>query len=293
MSDFIVQTKNLIKSYGKHNALDSLNMNVKEGVVYGLLGKNGAGKTTTLRMIMSLLKPTNGSIDVMGYEPTKMPIKQRQKIGYASDSMQLIPWLKVGEILNYNGSFYDTWDKEYVKQWADRLGLSLDKRVFQLSRGNRQKLGLIMAIGHRPKLVVLDEPAGGLDPIARKEFLESIIELIHELGTTIILSSHALSDLERISDYIGIIDQGKMQVEMSLEDLKSSTRQIKIVSKNKLENISFEDTLKLNSTEHLITGIFKNWTDDKSKKIIQKFPNATVEIQNLNLEEIFLAYAGK
>ncbi|MBC7473409.1 MAG: ABC transporter ATP-binding protein [Candidatus Sericytochromatia bacterium] len=293
MSDFIVQTKNLIKSYGKHNALDSLNMNVKEGFVYGLLGKNGAGKTTTLRMIMSLLKPTNGSIDVMGYEPTKMPIKQRQNIGYASDSMQLIPWLKVGEILNYNGSFYDTWDKEYVKQWADRLGLSLDKRVFQLSRGNRQKLGLIMAIGHRPKLVVLDEPAGGLDPIARKEFLESIIELIHELGTTIILSSHALSDLERISDYIGIIDQGKMQVEMSLEDLKSSTRQIKIVSKNKLENISFEDTLKLNSTEHLITGIFKNWDDDKSKKIIQKFPNATVEIQNLNLEEIFLAYAGK
>ncbi len=293
MSDFIVQTKNLIKSYGKHNALDSLNMNVEEGVVYGLLGKNGAGKTTTLRMIMSLLKPTNGSIDVMGYEPVKMPIKQRQNIGYASDSMQLIPWLKVGEILNYNGSFYDTWDKEYVKQWANRLGLSLDKRVFQLSRGNRQKLGLIMAIGHRPKLVVLDEPAGGLDPIARKEFLESIIELIHELGTTIILSSHALSDLERISDYIGIIDEGKMQVEMSLEDLKSSTRQIKIVSKNKLDNIAFEDTLRLNRTEHLITGIFKNWNDDKSKKIIQKFPDATVEIQNLNLEEIFLAYAGK
>ncbi len=290
MSDLIIETKNLTKSYGSFKALDGLDLNVPEGVVYGLLGKNGAGKTTTLRIFMSLLKPTGGIVKVLGHTPQKMPLSLRQQIGYSSDSMQLIPWLKVGDILNYNGSFYDNWDTQYVKQWVERLNLPLDKRVFHLSRGNRQKLALVMAIGHRPKLLILDEPAGGLDPAARKEFLESMIELIHESGTSIILSSHLLTDLERISDCIGIIDDGKMKVEMNLENLKMTTRQIKIITQNNIKDANLDGVISLETSGNMLKGIFKDWNENKYHNLKQRFPEATIEVESLNLEEIFLAY---
>lgn len=290
MSDFIVKMDNVTKAYGKSFALDKLNLNVPEGSVYGLLGQNGAGKTTALRICMSLLKITSGEAKVLGNNPWNMPVSIKQEIGYASDSMQLIPWLKVADILNYNGSFYQNWDKEYVKQWVERLNLPLNKRVFHLSRGNRQKLGLIMAIGHRPKLLILDEPAGGLDPVARKDFLESIIELIHEAGTTILISSHSLDDLERISDHIGIIEKGKMKLETNLEDLKRTTKQIKLVSHKKIENINFKDLLESEKYENSFTGVFKNWDENKYREIKNQFPDANIEVNNMKLEDIFLAY---
>lgn len=292
MKKFIIQTTDLVKKYdfGGQKALNGLNMQVKEGIVYGLLGKNGAGKSTVLRIFMGLLKHTSGNAEIMGFSPEKLPLGIRQQIGYTSDSMQLIPWLKVSDLLNYNGSFFENWDTDYVKQWCEKLSLDLNQRVFQLSRGNRQKLGLVMAIGHRPKLLILDEPAGGLDPHARKEFLESLIELIHESGTTIIISSHQLSDLERISDYIGIIDQGKMKLEMNLEDLKKSTKLIKIYGQEKLEKVKLPELIKVEDLPNSFVGILPNYSPDTIEKIKRNLTNSTLEIEPMNLEEIFLAY---
>ncbi|MFN8576506.1 MAG: ABC transporter ATP-binding protein [Candidatus Sericytochromatia bacterium] len=290
MSDYIIKMNKVVKSYGNSFALNKLNMNVPQGSVYGLLGKNGAGKTTALRICMSLLKITSGNVNVLGVNPWNMPINIKQDIGYSSDSMQLIPWLKVADILSYNGSFYKNWDKEYVNQWVKRLNLSLDKRVFQLSRGNRQKLALAMAIGHKPKLLILDEPAGGLDPVARKEFLESIIELIHESGTTILISSHSLDDLERISDYIGIIENGSMKLETNLEDLKDSTKQVTIFSSKSIENFSNNNLIYSESKNNQFTGIFKNWNDESYSKLKEKFPDSNIEVNSMKLEDIFLAY---
>lgn len=291
MTNLIIKATNLSKKYDNNTfALNNLDINVNEGSVYGLLGQNGAGKSTLLRIIMSLLKPTSGNIDVLGVNPLEMNKSIKQQIGYSSDSMQLIPWLKVGEMLNYNGAFYDTWDVPYVEQWVKRLDLPLNKRVFSLSRGNRQKLALIMAIGHRPKLLVLDEPAGGLDPLARKDFLESMIELINESGTTVIISSHLLTDLERISDSIGLIANGKMQIEMELEMLKNSTKQVRIATKNNVLEPKLKDILKMQKTEHSITMTFKNWNNDKIKELKTLFPDAIIDITHLSLEEIFLAY---
>lgn len=290
MSDYIIKMNEVVKSYGNSFALNKLNMNVPQGSVYGLLGKNGAGKTTALRICMSLLKITSGNVNVLGVNPWNMPINIKQDIGYSSDSMQLIPWLKVADILTYNGSFYKNWDKEYVNQWVKRLNLSLDKRVFQLSRGNRQKLALAMAIGHKPKLLILDEPAGGLDPVARKEFLESIIELIHESGTTILISSHSLDDLERISDYIGIIENGTMKLETNLEELKDSTKQITIFNSKNIENFSNNNLIYSESKNNQFTGIFKNWNDESYFQLKKQFPDSNIEVNSMKLEDIFLAY---
>lgn len=290
MSNFIIKMDNVSKKYGKSFALNKLNMNVPQGSVYGLLGQNGAGKTTALRICMSLLKISEGKAEVLGTNPWNMPVEIKQEIGYTSDSMQLIPWLKVADILNYNGSFYKNWDSNYVKSWVERLNLPINKRVFHLSRGNRQKLGLIMAIGHRPKLLILDEPAGGLDPVARKEFLESIIELIHEAGTTIVLSSHSMDDLERISEHIGIIEQGQMKLETSLESLKASTKQIRITSHKKIEDIKFQDLIYSENYDNQFNGIFKNWDENKYHQLKQRFPDSDIEINSMKLEDIFLAY---
>ena len=290
MSDFIIKMENVTKTYGKSFALNKLNLNVPEGSVYGLLGQNGAGKTTAIRICMSLLKITDGTAKVLDTNPWNMPVSIKQQIGYTSDSMQIIPWLKVSDILNYNGSFYQNWDKNYVKQWVEKLELPLDKRVFHLSRGNRQKLGLIMAIGHRPKLLILDEPAGGLDPIARKDFLESIIELIHESGTTILISSHSLDDLERISDHIGIIENGRMKLETNLENLKKTTKRVRVVDHNKIQKIDFNDLLSSELFENSFDGVFKNWDDNTYKQIKNKFPEANIEVNSMKLEDIFLAY---
>lgn len=291
MSKIIIKTENLIKKYDSNFfALDELNMNVPEGAVYGFVGRNGAGKTTTLRAFMSLLKPTSGHIEVLGTNPWNMSKNIREQIGYTSDSMQLIPWLKVGDMINCNASFYENWDKNYVEQWVKRLNLPLNKRVFSLSRGNRQKLGLVMAIGHRPKVLILDEPAGGLDPIARKEFLESIIQLIHESGTTIILSSHQMSDLERIAEHIGIIDNGKMKVETTLEELKETTRTIRIASKTKFDKPNDKDIIKFESFANTASITYKNFNQQKFSQIKQQFRNIDLQIDSLSLEEIFLAY---
>jgi ABC-2 type transport system ATP-binding protein len=291
MSKIIIKTENLIKKYDSNFfALDGLNMNVPEGAVYGFVGRNGAGKTTTLRAFMSLLKPTSGHIEVLGTNPWNMPKNIREQIGYTSDSMQLIPWLKVGEMINCNASFYENWDKDYVEQWVKRLNLPLNKRVFSLSRGNRQKLGLVMAIGHRPKVLILDEPAGGLDPIARREFLESIIQLIHESGTTIVLSSHQMSDLERIAEHIGIIDNGKMKVETTLEELKETTRTIRIASKTKFDKPNDKDIIKFESFANAASITYKNFNQQKLLQIKQQFKDIDLQIDSLSLEEIFLAY---
>lgn len=290
MGEAMINIENLTKAYGrKGRALNGLNMTVEPGIVYGLLGRNGAGKSTTLRLLMGLLKPTSGTIEVMGSHPWNMPLDIRQKIGYASDTMQLIPWLNVGHILKYNGSFYPNWDAEYVEQWVKQLRLPLDKRVFQLSKGNRQKLALIMAIGHRPELLLLDEPAGGLDPVARKEFLRSIIELLTESGTTIVLSSHLIGDLERISDQIGLIDKGKMCLQGSLEDLKQTIKQVRVIGANS-EDIDQSDLVQLKTSKTVFTAVYQNWTEHKYQRLKQHFPEATIEVNSMNLEEIFIAY---
>ena len=292
----LIKAHQLSKHYGKFQALNGLNMQVQEGEVYGLLGRNGMGKTTTLRLIFDLLRPSSGHLEVMGHTPQHLPLALRQQMGYSSDSMRLIPWLRVSEMLSCNGAFYPNWDAAYVKTWLDRLSLDPHKRVFSLSRGDRQKLALILAIGHRPRLLVLDEPAGGLDPLARREFLESMIELIHEAGTTIVLSSHQMSDLERIADRVGLIVDGRMRLESSLEDLKASCRRVHLYSDdNTIALATLADwpgVVHLNARRGLLELVVENWSAAEEKKLLQVLPNTRLEQSALSLEEIFLIYTS-
>ena len=291
--EHVVQAHALTKNYGASLALQALNMQVPEGAVYGLLGRNGAGKSTTLRILLNLLRPASGEITVWGHSPDQLPRELRQQIGYASDSMQLIPWLRVDQILAYNGSFYPGWDAAYVEQCLKRLALDRRKRVFSLSRGDRQKLGLLLAIGHHPRLLILDEPAGGLDPLARKEFLEHLIELLHASGTTIILSSQQMNDLERIADHIGLIADGQMRLEMPLEDLKRCYRRIALTAPDLPSELALAQLAGVITSQRYpgyLELIHANWSAAAEAQLLRQFPAVHLEQHPLSLEDIFLIY---
>ncbi len=284
----IIKFHGVNKRFKGQNALQDLSFQVPEGVIYGLVGRNGAGKSTTLRMIMRLLRPDTGQVEVMGYEPSRMPLALRQQIGYSSDSLPLIPWLKAEQLLAENALFYPGWDDAYAKNWAQRLELNLRKRVFSLSRGDRQKLAFLMAIGHRPRLLILDEPASGLDPVVRQQFLESLISFLNENGTTVILSSHHLNELERVADHIGLIQSGRMVLEADLESLRSEVRRVVFMGAG-VE--SFQPTgtlLDVQRQPGYAEFVFRHWHDDLGHQMMRAFPEASLQVKALDLESIFI-----
>ncbi len=289
MTQTIIQFKEIHKTFRRQKALSGLNMTVPEGVIYGLVGRNGAGKSTSLRMIMRLLEPDSGHLQVMGHHPYQLPLHLRQKIGYTSDSLPLIPWLKAGDLLRENASFYPDWDPDYVNRWVKKLELNLNKRIFSLSRGDRQKLGFLMAIGHRPRLLVLDEPAGGLDPVVRQQFLETLIEFLNETGSTIILSSHQLNELERIADHIGLLQNGTMTLETELETLRSHVRKVVLMGPQ-AETVMPDMGAVLDVQKHAGYAeiVYRHWHEDMARDLVQRFPEASLQVLPLDLESIFV-----
>lgn len=294
MSQTMIQFRDVHKRFKKQSALRQFHLNVPEGTIYGLVGRNGAGKSTTLRLIMNLLRADSGELQVMGHSPQQLPLKLRQKIGYSSDSLPLIPWLKVGQLLQENGAFYPDWDVDYVKLWLKRLELNVDKRVFSLSRGEKQKLAFLMAIGHRPRLLILDEPAGGLDPVVRQQFLESLIELLNETGTTIVLSSHQLQELERIAEHIGIVEQGQMVLETELETLRSQVRRVVLMGDSQLRVEAQQQEL-LDKLERpgYVELVYRNWREEQAEQLMQQHPQSSLQVQALSLEDIFVLLQKK
>lgn len=290
MSREIIRLNGVNKAYSSKYALKGLNLEVPEGAVYGLLGQNGAGKSTCLRLIMGLLKADAGQVQVLGQQVGDLSSELRQQIGYCSESLRVIPWLTVAQALNYNQAFYRNWDTQYVAGWLDKLALDPKARVFSLSRGGLQKLGLIMAIGHRPRLLILDEPAGGLDPIARKIFLESMIELLHETGTTIVISSHQIQDMERICDTVGLLKQGRMQVEGELEQFKKRTRRLRILKCPQLPDLGQSVIYQLPGQQSS-EWVIDNWNPEMEQHFRTQIPAEHLVIDSLSLEEIFVYYA--
>jgi len=288
----MIDFTHVAKRFGKTQALKDLTLQVPEGTIYGLLGRNGAGKSTTLQMIMRLLRPDAGTVQVMGKAPHSLSLADRQQIGYASDSLPLIPWFRIGELLAYNGAFYPGWDSAYVNKWMQQLAIDPNKRILGLSRGERQKVALLMAIGHRPRLLVLDEPAGGLDPVVRQEFLQSLIELLHETGTTIVISSHQMSDIERLVEYVGILEAGQMQLEASLDDLRGRIRQVQLWAPELTPETRLKDAAIVEQSAHKgsLQLLHTQWSKAAEAALLERYPEAAVQVTPLSLEEIFLLY---
>jgi ABC-2 type transport system ATP-binding protein len=224
----VLRTKGLTRSFGAVRAVDGLDLTVREGEVYGFLGVNGAGKTTTIRMLMGIIKPDAGDLELLGQRARRTTIRQKQSIGYVSQEQTFYPWMTCRALGRFVGGLYPTWDAAEFDRLLRVLELPPDRKASQLSGGMRVKLALALALAPRPALLILDEPTSGLDPVARREFLELIHRQARLHRRTTFFSSHLINEVERVADRIGIIHQGRMRYEGDLETLRASVRQIRL-----------------------------------------------------------------
>ncbi len=225
-SEPLIAVEKLTRQFGTKVALNELSLVVPRGGVFGLIGGNGAGKTTLLRHILGLLKAQSGSVRVFGFDPVLNPVGCLGRIGYLSEDRDLPNWMRVRELMRYTQAFYPMWDERYAEELRDTFDLDPKVRVRNLSRGQRARAGLLVALAHRPELLVLDEPSSGLDPVVRRDILGAIIRTIADEGRTVLFSSHLLDEVERVADRIAIIHQGRLMLTSSMDDLKDTHRRV-------------------------------------------------------------------
>jgi ABC-2 type transport system ATP-binding protein len=223
----VLRTQGLRKRFGRMVALDGVELNVHEGEIYGFLGRNGAGKTTTIRALMGILSPDAGEIELLGRSVRRVDVKTKQRIGYVSQEPHCYPWMTARALGRFVGGFYPTWDKTEFDRLLSALDLPPDRRFSQLSGGMQMKLSLALALAHRPALLILDEPTAGLDPVARREFLDLIVSQARNHGRTTFFSTHLIDEVERVADRVGIIDRGRMRFEGGIPELRAEVRRVR------------------------------------------------------------------
>ncbi|MGV3723793.1 MAG: ABC transporter ATP-binding protein [Actinomycetota bacterium] len=216
----VVDIVGVTRQFGQRVALDDVSLSIPAGSVLGLVGENGAGKTTLIKHVLGLLRAQSGTVRVFGREPTADPVRVLSRIGYLSENADLPGWMRVGELLRYSQAFYPTWDPEYADELRKSFGLNPRAVIRTLSKGQRARVGLTVALAYRPELLVLDEPSSGLDPIVRRDILSAIIRTIADEGRTVLFSSHLLSEVERVADQVAMMRQGRLLFCDTLDDIK-------------------------------------------------------------------------
>src|SRR5205809_3518310 len=222
VSESVINVSELTRRFGAKTALDSVSVSLPRGAVYGLVGANGAGKTTLIRHILGLLRAESGSVRVFGLDPVADPVAVLSRIGYLSEENDLPGWMRVDELTRYTSAFYPKWDDAYAEELRRAFALDPAAKIKDLSRGQKARMGLLIALAHRPELLVLDEPSAGLDPIVRRDILGAIIRTIAEEGRTVLFSSHLLDEVERVSDHVAMMQNGKVTVTAPLDEIKES-----------------------------------------------------------------------
>ena len=226
VSESVVHVSELTRRFGATTALVSVSVSLPRGAVYGLVGANGAGKTTLIRHILGLLRAQSGSVRVFGVDPVADPVAVLSRIGYLSEENDLPGWMRVDELIRYTRAFYPKWDDAYAEELRRAFALDPAAKIKDLSRGQRARAGLLIALAHRPELLVLDEPSSGLDPIVRRDILGAVIRTIADEGRTVLFSSHLLDEVEEVADHVTMIDHGRIVLSAPLDAIKESHRSL-------------------------------------------------------------------
>lgn len=244
MNDSVISIKNMCKSYKDKQVLKELNWEIEKGDIIALLGKNGAGKSTLIESIMNLRDYQSGGLKIWGHQWNDLPQENRDKIGFVAQDIAGFEWMRVHEFLNYLGSFFPNWDKAYCDELRSRWDLDPMQKVGDLSGGQTQILHVIQAISIQPELLILDEPVAHLDPNMRRKFISELINLSCENETTVIFSSHIISDLERVANKVVLLKEGKIQMNYDIETLKANIAHLKISADKPLEQSEYYAQLR-------------------------------------------------
>jgi len=296
MSEPALEADKLTKRFGNTAAVDQLDLTVPTGSIFGLLGVNGAGKTTLIRMAMGHLHPTAGRLTVLGAEPRNCTDAVRTRIAYVSENMNLPAHMTPEKAARFNASVYKQWDSKLADKLLDDFALRGAGPFKTLSKGQKRKVCILLAICQNPDLLIMDEPAAGLDVVARRDFLDQVLDMACKPGRTVLVSSHLLSDLERVVDRLTIIDKGKALLTGDLDDLKEGIRKIHLpaaLSEQHLREyfqlIRFEQPTP---AETLAT--VTDFTQEKLARLAASHPQAKdARIIPLNLEDIFVELVGR
>jgi len=290
----VIEIKNLTKSYGKARGIIDVSFNVEEGEIFGFIGPNGAGKSTTIRTLLSLIYPTSGSATIFGKDCVEFGPEIKKEIGYLPSEVFYYDNMKVIDLLKYSASFYKKDCSKRIKELAEIMDLDLNKKIDDLSFGNKKKVGIVQGLLHEPKLIILDEPTSGLDPLMQQKFFD-LLEQENKKGATILLSSHILGEVQRLCNRVAIIKEGKIiKVEKISTLQENNHKKFKIEVKSKIEdnyfNISGVSALEIN--DNIISFLFRGDINLIMKKI-SEIQIANLWIEEPDLEEIFMHYYEK
>ena len=224
MNEPVIDIADLTRRFGAKTALAGVCLSMPKGAVYGLVGANGAGKTTLIKHILGLLRAEQGSVRVFGLDPVDDPVGVLSRIGYLSEENDLPGWMSVGELIGYSRAFYPAWNDAYAEELREAFALEPRATIRNLSKGQKARAGLIVALAHRPELLVLDEPSSGLDPIVRRDILAAVIRTTASEGRTVRFSSHLLEEVEQVADHVTMISNGTIVLSARLNDIRESHR---------------------------------------------------------------------
>jgi ABC-2 type transport system ATP-binding protein len=289
-----IETQGLARRFGRTEAVTDLTLQVPAGSIFALLGPNGAGKTTTLKLLMNLLKPTKGTATVLGADSRTLEAAQFQRIGYVSENQRLPEWMTPGELFDYCRPFYPTWDDELRRRLESDLALAARTPLGTLSRGTRMKAALLASLAYRPDLVVLDEPFTGLDPVVRDELIRGLLDVSGDRPSTILISSHDIDEVERLADWVGFMNDGRLQFAERVAALLGRFRLVEVVPAGgaPVEMPAVTHWLPRGTAGRTLRFVDTRHDDaDAADRISAAFPACDIRVTPLPLREIFIILA--
>lgn len=288
MSDLAIRTDGLTWRADKGFALDQVDLRVPAGAVYGFLGPNGAGKTTTIRALLGLLGPTQGKVAVLGHDiPSELP-RALARTGYVPERPHLYHHFTVAQAIEYHGAFHAGWDAAWAESQRMRFGLAVDREIARLSKGEMGKLMILLALAQRPELLILDEPTDGLDPVVRRDVLSALVEYVDERKATLFISSHLVHELERICDWVGLMDAGRLVAEMPMGRFKAGVRRIRLNGKAPVpDGAPFTLLARETPVGRGEEWLVRDWADGMEQWFVTQ-GSSVREVVSLDLEDVFV-----
>lgn len=293
--EFVIETEGLTKKFGKKCAVDGLNLRVPRGSVYAFLGPNGAGKTTTIQMVMNILEPTSGESRVFGRSSGVLDGEVFGRIGYVSENQHLPEWMTVRQYMDYCRGMYPKWDEAFYRELQEMFELPEDQKLGSLSRGMKGKAALLSSLAYRPELLILDEPFSGLDPVVRDELVKGVLHLSENQGWTVLVSSHDIEEVEQLADWVGILNRGKLELSMPIQQVQESIRCIEVLRRGEAPPpvALREDWVSVEHSERVSRIVTRDYREGETEaRLREVIPDVErVEVQAMPLREIFVAYA--
>lgn len=289
----IIETVGLTKSYGKARGIIDVNLQVEEGEIFGFIGPNGAGKSTTIRILLNLIFPTSGSAKVFGLDVVQDSVRIKQQIGYLPAEVGYYDDMTVQDLFRYAASFYATDHQAYARELADIFELDLHRPIHALSLGNRKKVGIVLALFHKPRLLIFDEPTSGLDPLMQRCFFE-VLEQANAQGTTIFFSSHVLSEVQRLCNRVAIIKEGRILRTETMDDLRHQRfRNVKVDFKDKSQPVPDLPGILHSYEENGALHLLYNGDINQLLAFLAQQELNNLWLEEPTLEEVFLHYYEK